>query len=97
MRAIGARTPILMGLFVMEGVFQGLLSFLFSVPLAYGLAQPLARMLGQAMLEVDLDYSFNYPAVLIWLAAVLILSVLSSLLPAWAAARLRVRESLSYA
>jgi putative ABC transport system permease protein len=97
MRAIGARTPVLMGLFVMEGVFQGLLSFLFSVPLAYGLAQPLARMLGQAMLEVDLDYSFNYPAVLIWLVAVLILSVLSSMLPAWAAARLRVRESLAYA
>lgn len=97
MRAIGARTPVLMGLFVMEGVFQGLLSFLFSVPLAYGLAQPLARMLGQAMLEVDLDYSFNYPAVLIWLVAVLALSVLSSMLPAWAAARLRVRESLAYA
>jgi putative ABC transport system permease protein len=97
MRAIGARTPALMGLFVMEGVFQGLLSFLLSVPLAYGLAQPLARMLGQAMLEVDLDYSFNFPAVLIWMAAVLILSVLSSMLPAWAAARLRVRESLAYA
>lgn len=97
MRSIGARSVEIGGLFVLEGVLQGLLSFLISVPIAYFLSQPMARLLGQTMIEVDLDFAFNYPAVLIWFGIVITISAVFSLLPARNATRVSVREALSYA
>ncbi len=96
MRAIGGKSFTIGSLFVMEGLLQGLLSFLLAVPVAYLLAQPMARLLGQTMIEIDLDYAFNFPAVAIWLGVVLSLSVLFSLWPARSATRISVRESLVY-
>jgi putative ABC transport system permease protein len=96
LRAVGARSPSIMAMMVMEGVLQGLLSFLIAVPLAFGLAQPMARQLGRTMLEVDLDFAFHYPAVAFWLALVVLIAVLASIVPARRAARLRVVESLAY-
>jgi putative ABC transport system permease protein len=80
----------------MEGMLQGVMSWLVAMPLSFVLAQPLARALGQTMIEVDLDYAYNFPAVFVWLAAVLIISVLASILPARDAIRVSVRESLAY-
>jgi putative ABC transport system permease protein len=96
LRAIGAESPTIMGMFVMEGVLQGLLSWLVSVPLAFLLAQPMASLLGQVIFETDLDYAFAYTAVYAWLALILIISVLASLVPALSATRISVRESLAY-
>lgn len=96
MRAIGARSRTLMGLFIMEGVLQGLLSWLVAVPISYVLAQPAARLLGQTMLEVDLDFAYNWEAVLLWLGAVLAIAVVAALTPARNAARVSVREALAY-
>jgi putative ABC transport system permease protein len=97
MRAIGARSGAIMTIFIMEGLLQGLLSWLAAVPIAYLLAQPLARLLGQTMIEVDLDFAFNGMAVLIWLITILTISILASILPARRATRISVRESLAYA
>ena len=44
-----------------------------------------------------LDYQYNWPAVGTWLAAVIAISVLASILPARNATRISVRESLAYA
>ncbi|MGD8397710.1 MAG: FtsX-like permease family protein [Anaerolineae bacterium] len=96
MRAVGARSRTIMALFVMEGVLQGVISWLVALPLSFILAQPLARALGQTMIEVDLDYAFNWPFVLVWLGTVLFLAVLASILPARDATRTSVRESLAY-
>jgi putative ABC transport system permease protein len=96
MRAIGARSPSIMGLFVMEGVLQGVLSWLIAIPIAYVVSQPLARLLGQTMIEIELDYAFNGTAVLIWLLVILLISLLASILPARQATRISVRESLTY-
>jgi putative ABC transport system permease protein len=97
LRSIGARSPTIMSIFIMEGLLQGLLSFVISVPIAFILAQPLARQLGRTMLEIDLDFSFAYYSVAVWLAAILIISILASVIPARSATRISVRESLSYA
>ncbi len=97
MRAIGARSPTIISLFIMEGVLQGVLSWLAAVPLAFFISQPLARLLGQTMLEIDLDYAFNWTAVFIWLISILLISVLAALWPARQATRISVRESLAYA
>jgi putative ABC transport system permease protein len=97
LRSIGADNATIMWMFVMEGVLQGFLSWLMAVPLAFVVAQPMSRVLGQAILDVDLDFAFNYTAVAIWLVAILSISVLASLVPAHNAARISVRESLAYA
>jgi ABC-type lipoprotein release transport system permease subunit len=48
------------------------------------------------MIEVDLDYAFNWPAVLIWLVTVTIIALASSILPARKATQISVRESLAF-
>lgn len=97
LRAIGAPSGQIMLLFIGEGVLQGLLSWLVAIPLALVLARPLAQALGQTMLGVDLDFAFNGTAVGIWLALILVISTLASILPARAATRVSVRQSLAYA
>lgn len=97
MRAIGARSRSIMGMFVMEGVLQGLFSWAVAVPLSYLIGYPVARQLGQTMLDIDLDYSYNYTAVLIWLGVILVIAALAAIVPARSATRISVRESLAYA
>ncbi len=97
LRSIGAENVTIMGMFVMEGVLQGLLSWVMAVPLGFIVARPMSRVLGQTILQVDLDFAFNYTAVLIWFIAILCISVLASLIPAHNATRISVRESLAYA
>ncbi|GAB4545363.1 MAG: FtsX-like permease family protein [Anaerolineae bacterium] len=97
MRAIGARSSTITGMFVMEGVLQGLLSWVIATPISFGLGYPLANALGQTMFQANLDYQYNYGAVAIWLVVVLIISTLASILPARNATQIKVRESLAYA
>jgi putative ABC transport system permease protein len=96
MRATGARSGTISILFIMEGVLYGLISWIISIPAAYLVSQPMARLLGQRMLELDLDYAFNYPAIFIWLVVILVFSILASIWPTRAAVRVRVRENLTY-
>ncbi len=96
MRSIGARSKTILGIYVLEGTIQGLISWFFAVPISYFVAQPITRLLGQAMLDLDLDYAYNWQAVMIWLVTVLTISALMSLGPARSASRVSVRENLSY-
>lgn len=96
MRAIGARSRTVMGMYVMEGISQGLLSWLVAVLLSFSLFRPLANALGQAMFGANLDYRYNFSAVLIWLVIILIISTLASILPARNATQISVRQSLAY-
>jgi putative ABC transport system permease protein len=48
------------------------------------------------MLDVNLDYAFNWPALAIWLGVTILIGVFAALGPARSAARLSVRESLAY-
>jgi putative ABC transport system permease protein len=96
MRTIGARTYTIMSLFVMEGVLQGLMSWLMVAPLSFILGQPLSNAVGQIMFGIDMDYQYNIQALFIWLVVVLIISTLASLVPARNATRISVRQSLAY-
>jgi putative ABC transport system permease protein len=96
MRAIGARSRTIMGMFMMEGVLQGLFSWLIAAPLSFAIAQPMANALGQAMFDANLDFQYNYTAVGVWLAIILIISTVASILPARSATQISVRESLAY-
>lgn len=97
LRSIGAESPTIMTMFIMEGVLQGLMSWLIAVPLAFIIARPVANMMGQIILQIDLDFQFSTVGVLIWLIAIFAIAFLASLIPAHAATRISVRESLAYA
>jgi putative ABC transport system permease protein len=97
LRAVGARSFTIMGMFVMEGLLQGLFSWAIAVPISFAFGQYMAKTLGQVMFSTNLDYAYNYSAVLVWLVVVAIISILASVLPARSATRISVRASLAYA
>jgi putative ABC transport system permease protein len=97
LRAIGARSRTILGMFVMEGVLQGLMSWMLAVPLSLILGQPAANAMGQVMFQTDLSYQYDLAAVGIWLVIILIISTLACILPAHSATRVSVRQSLAYA
>jgi putative ABC transport system permease protein len=97
MRAIGARSLTIIGMFLMEGVLQGVISWVVAAPVSFFLGRPMANVLGQVMFSIGLDYQYNAGAVVIWLVVILIISTLASILPARNATRISVRDSLVYA
>ena len=97
LRAVGARSPTILGIFVMEGILQGLLSWFVAIPLSILVSPVAANALGQEMFGATLDYQYNWPAVGIWLGIVIVISIVASILPARGAIRISVRDSLAYA
>lgn len=96
MRAIGASSLEIGKVFVIEAMCIGLLSWLAGAILALPIAMLLSNQVGMLFLQSPLAFSFSFTGVLIWLGLSIILSVLASLLPAWDAAKMSVREVLSY-
>lgn len=95
-RAIGGKTHHITGMFILEAVFQGILSWVVAFPIALVITPLVAKVLGQTMFKADLEYQFNFQAVLIWLVIVLLISLFASLIPARNAAQINVRQSLTY-
>ncbi|MDP3877727.1 MAG: FtsX-like permease family protein [Methylobacter sp.] len=96
LRAIGASSSAIFKLFMLEGLFHGLLAWLISIPLAFIVAEPLAKQLGLTMLGIQLDFVFSLLSVGVWLVFVLILALIAAYLPARNAAKIVVRAGLSY-
>ena len=97
LRAIGARSPTIMRIFVMEGVLQGMLSWMIAVPISLLVSPSAAKTMGTVMFGATLDYQYNWMAVFIWLGIVVVISILASIFPARGATRISVRDSLAYA
>jgi len=96
LRAIGARSSAIFKLFMLEGLCHALLAWLLSVPLAYLLAEPLAKQLGLITLNIQLDFAFSWLAVGLWFVLIALLALVATYLPARNATRIAVREGLSY-
>ena len=97
MRAIGARTSMMLGMFMLEGILQGLISWAIAVPLSFIVGQPVAGALGKALFNGNLFYQYNFQAILFWLGIIMVISALAAVLPARNAVSISVRESLAYA
>jgi putative ABC transport system permease protein len=95
MRATGATSAAIAGIFVVEGVLIGALSWLIAAPLSYPGAQAFSVLVGSTF-QLPLDFSFPVGGILLWLGIVGALSALSSLWPALRATRVSVREALAY-
>jgi putative ABC transport system permease protein len=96
MRATGATSPAVAGIFIGEGVLLGVSSWLLAVPISYPGALILSDALGDSLIRIPLEFTYSVDGVGFWLLVVVILSVLASLWPALQATRVSVRESLAY-
>jgi putative ABC transport system permease protein len=96
MRATGATSPAVAGIFIGEGVLVGTLSWFLAVPISYPGARFLSAALGDSLIRIPLEFTYSVDGVGFWLLVVIVLSALASLWPALQATRVSVRESLAY-
>ncbi len=96
MRAIGASTLDVAGIFVGEGVLLGVISWLLAVPISYPGARAFANGVGVALFAAPLDFHYSLGGAIAWLIVVIALSAFASLWPALQAARMSVREAVAY-
>jgi putative ABC transport system permease protein len=96
MRSLGASNQMVARIVVVEGLVIGLLSWLLGGLLALPLSWGLSNAVGVALVRAPLAFTFSAAGVLLWLAIVVVISVVASLLPARGAWRVRVREALAY-
>jgi putative ABC transport system permease protein len=95
-RAIGATRRAVLLIFVTEGVMIGLLAWGIGAGLSLPLSKLISDQLGDVFVQRPLAFSPSLEGFAMWLAVVLVLSVLGSIAPAWRAARMAVREVLAY-
>ncbi len=96
MRAIGAVDSAVIKSVIIEGGFIGLITWVFAVFLSFPISRFLLSIISEAMFGSPVELTFTFQGFLIWLAAVLVLSVVASIIPARNAARLTIREVLAY-
>jgi putative ABC transport system permease protein len=95
-RAIGASNWAVMNMVMVEGVLIGMMSWFFGTLLAFPISTLMSNAINLSLFGAAADFTFTPTGVVIWLAAVLVLSALASVLPARNAVRLTIREVLSY-
>jgi putative ABC transport system permease protein len=96
MRAVGASNGAVRRIVLIEGITIGLLSAVIAIAISFPLGQGLAALVGEAIFQLPLSYVISVNGIIMWLVIVVILATISSLLPAYNASRLTVREILAY-
>jgi putative ABC transport system permease protein len=96
MRSIGAVDSVIMRTIIAEGVVIGLLSFALALIPSVVFTYLLSFIVSLAIFETPIQVVFTFTGYAIWLALVLVLSAIASILPARNAARLTIREVLAY-
>ncbi|MBN1428026.1 MAG: FtsX-like permease family protein [Anaerolineae bacterium] len=96
MRAIGAQNGSLRSIVVTEGLVIGVISWLLSMALSIPLSMVMAYGVGIAVFQTPMTASFSPAGVVAWLAIIVVISTIASLLPARRAARISIREALAY-
>jgi len=96
MRSIGASNAAIQSIVVVEGIIIGLVSWAISILVSLPVTGVLTVGVVMAILGVQMAPSYDANGILVWLIFTLILSFLSSSLPAGRASRLTVRDTLAY-
>jgi putative ABC transport system permease protein len=96
MRAIGAVDGEIIKSVVIEGMMIGLISWAIAVVISFPISFFLLRIISTAMIDTEMSLKITGSGFVIWLAVVIILSVIASMVPARNAARLTIREVLAY-
>jgi putative ABC transport system permease protein len=96
MRAIGASDRTVMELVIIEGLLIGMISWIMGSLLSFPISNALSDVISQAIFDAPSILSYSPVGFLVWLALVALLATLASVAPARNAARLTIREVLSY-
>ena len=96
MRSIGASNSMVGGIVLTEGLLIGILSWALAIPLSIPATLLFNAMIGPMILDQPLVFVFLPTGLIIWLVIVIIVSVVASLLPAYRAIKMSVRETLAY-
>lgn len=96
MRAIGGSNRAIIAIVLVEGVIIGLLSWVLACLAAVPMSKQLADTMFQIIFDRNATLVFTPTGFLIWLGVVLVLSVIASVIPAYNASRLTIREVLAY-
>jgi putative ABC transport system permease protein len=96
MRAVGASNRILMNMVIVEGLLIGMLSWLIGSLLAFPISSLMSNSISLALFDAPSNFGFTPLGFLLWLGAAAVLSVFASVLPAYNASRLTIREVLAY-
>jgi putative ABC transport system permease protein len=96
MRSIGASSWRVIRISIGEGVLLGWVSWLIALPLSIPAAYLLATRSLSLALNQQLSYQFSPIGAVIWLVLITLLAVVASSFPARSAAKISVRESLTY-
>lgn len=95
MRAVGASHWSIFQVFVTEGVTIGLLAWGMGALLSYPTSLALVRML-EGAIGLPLSFYFSWQGVGLCLVVVTAISALASLLPAFRASQVSVRDAIAY-
>jgi putative ABC transport system permease protein len=96
MRAIGAHNRIVIRLVVVEGLVIGLISFALATLLSFPITSALSNIISYAIFRSPADFAFTGLGLAAWFGVVLLMSTLSSAIPARSASLLTIREVLAY-
>lgn len=96
MRAVGGSNRAIISIVLVEGILIGLLSWVLANFVALPISQGLADVMFQIIFDRGADLALKITGNAIWLGAVLVLSVAASVIPAYNASRLTIREVLAY-
>ncbi len=96
MRAIGATDRQVKKLVIVEGMIIGLLSWFFSIILAFPISYLMAYVINISLFGIPGEFSFTYEGFILWVGIVIVLSAVASIIPANNAAKLTIREVLAY-
>ena len=96
MRAIGASNFDIQKIVLVEGLFIGLLSWVFGVLFSAPITSVLVYGVGVAIFKTPLAFTFGMDGIMLWLGLTLFIAALASALPARRASKLTVRDTLAY-
>jgi putative ABC transport system permease protein len=96
LRAVGASDRAVLLIFLAEGMLIGALSWALGVLISLPVSKLLSDALGNVFVARPLSWAYSTEGMVAWAAIVLVLAAFASLLPAWRASRLAVREILAY-
>jgi len=96
MRSIGASNRDIQAIVIVEGMVIGLVSWAISILVSFPITGVLSVGAGMAILNIPMAPSYDASGILVWLIFTLLLSLISSSLPAARASRLTVRDTLAY-
>lgn len=95
MRSIGASHRSIFGIYITQGLVVGTLSWLGGAVISYPLSWFLMVAL-EAALGMPLAYKYSVGGIFVWLGMVWLISIVGSLLPAWRASQVSIRDAISY-